>query len=120
MSIRASSTPTTCRRLEALYGAVLAALVVVLFLGRLRPTGIVALSIPLSILATFVGLYYSGHTLNIMTLGGIALVLGRVIDDSIVDVENTVRHLQLGKSPLEAARASAKEIAVPVLMVRVV
>jgi multidrug efflux pump subunit AcrB len=103
-------------RLEALYGAVLASLVVLLFLGSLRTTWIVALSIPLSILAAFVGLYYTGHTLNIMTLGGIALVLGRLVDDSIVDVENTVRHLHMGKSPLEAARDSAEEIAVPVLM----
>ena len=62
-----------------------------------------ALSIPLSILAAFIGLYFTGHTLNIMTLGGLALILGRIIDDSIVDVENTMRHLRLGASPLEAA-----------------
>jgi multidrug efflux pump subunit AcrB len=103
-------------RLEALYGAVLASLVVLLFLGSLRTTWIVALSIPLSILAALMGLYFTGHTLNIMTLGGIALVLGRIVDDSIVDVENTVRHLHMGKSPLDAARDSAEEIAVPVLM----
>jgi multidrug efflux pump subunit AcrB len=103
-------------RLEALQGAVLAALVVLLFLGSLRTTWIVALSIPLSILAAFLGLYYTGHTLNIMTLGGLALVLGRVVDDSIVDVENTVRHLHMGKSPLAAARDSAAEIATPVFM----
>jgi multidrug efflux pump subunit AcrB len=101
---------------EALAGATLAALVVLLFLGSMRSTWIVALSIPLSVLAAFVGLYLSGHTLNIMTLGGLALVLGRIVDDSIVDVENTVRHLNLGKSPLDAARESAHEIAVPVLI----
>src|SRR5262249_3517595 len=88
-------------------------------LGSLRSSLIVALSIPLSILAAFLGLYFTGHTLNIMTLGGIALVLGRVVDDSIVDVENTVRHLNMGKTPLEAARDSAEEIAVPVLMATV-
>jgi HAE1 family hydrophobic/amphiphilic exporter-1 len=103
-------------RLEGVMGAVLASLVVLLFLGNLRSTVIVALSLPLSVLATFFGLYLTGHTLNIMTLGGIALVLGRVVDDSIVDVENTVRHLNLGKTPLEAARDSAAEIAVPVLL----
>jgi multidrug efflux pump subunit AcrB len=103
-------------RLEALLGAVLASLVVLFFLGTWRSTWIVALSIPLSILAAFLGLYFSGHTLNIMTLGGLALILGRVVDDSIVDVENTVRHLGMGKSPLDAARDSANEIAVPVLM----
>jgi multidrug efflux pump subunit AcrB len=103
-------------RMEALGGAVLASLVVLLFLGSLRSTWIVALSIPLSVLAAFVGLYFTGHTLNIMTLGGLALILGRVVDDSIVDVENTVRHLNLGKDPLTAARDSANEISVPVLM----
>jgi multidrug efflux pump subunit AcrB len=103
-------------RLEAVVGALLASLVVLLFLGNLRSTWIVALSIPLSVLAAFVGLYFTGHTLNIMTLGGLALVLGRILDDSIVDVENTVRHLQLGKTPFQAALDSANEIAVPVFM----
>ncbi len=103
-------------REEALLGAVLASLVVLLFLGSLRSTWIVALSIPLSVLAAFLGLYFAGYTLNIMTLGGLALILGRIVDDSIVDVENTVRHLNLGKDPLTAARDSASEISVPVLM----
>src|SRR5947209_8429009 len=103
-------------RLEAVLGAVLASLVVLLFLGSLRVTWIVALSIPLSILAALVGLYFTGHTLNIMTLGGLALILGRVVDDSIVDVENTVRHLNLGKDPLTAARDSADKISIPVLL----
>jgi multidrug efflux pump subunit AcrB len=103
-------------RLEAVLGAVLASLVVLLFLGSLRSTWIVAISIPLSVLAAFLGLYFTGHTLNIMTLGGLALILGRIVDDSIVDVENTVRHLRLGATPLDAARESAREIAVPVLM----
>ncbi len=103
-------------RLEGLMGAGLASLVVLLFLGNLRSTLIVALSIPLSVLAAFLGLYFTGHTLNIMTLGGLALILGRVVDDSIVDVENTIRHLGMGKTPEEAARDSASEIAVPVLM----
>jgi multidrug efflux pump subunit AcrB len=102
--------------LEGLTGAVLAGLVVLLFLGSLRSTWIVAVSIPLSVLAAFLGLYFTGHTLNIMTLGGLALVLGRVLDDSIVDVENTVRHLDMGRSPFEAALESAREIAIPVLM----
>ncbi len=103
-------------RLEGLMGAVLSSLVVLLFLGTLRATWIVALAIPLSVLCAFTGLYFLGLTINIMTLGGLALVLGRVVDDSIVDVENTVRHLGQGKAPLEAARDSAAEIAVPVFM----
>ncbi|HJT79041.1 MAG TPA: efflux RND transporter permease subunit, partial [Gemmataceae bacterium] len=106
-------------RWEALAGAVLAALVVLLFLGNLRTTGIVALSIPLSILVALIGLYLTGHTLNIMTLGGLALVLGRVVDDSIVDVENTLRHLHLGKTPVQAALDSAREISVPVFLATV-
>jgi multidrug efflux pump subunit AcrB len=104
---------------EAILGGVLASLVVMLFLGSLRATWIVALSIPLSLLAAFAGLYFAGETLNVMTLGGLALVLGRVIDDSVVDVENTVRHLAMGKSPFQAALDSAAEISVPVLMATV-
>ena len=106
-------------RHEAILGAVLASLVVLLFLGSLRTTWIVAISIPLSLLAAFAGLYFTGETLNLMTLGGLALVLGRVVDDSVVDVENTVRHLQMGKSPFQAALDSAHEISVPVFMATV-
>src|SRR5207244_2580323 len=106
-------------RTESIAGAVLASLVVLLFLGNLRTTWIVAVSIPMSLLAAFVGLYFAGETLNIMTLGGLALVLGRLVDDSVVDVENTVRHLGMGKTPFQAALDSAQEIAVPVLMATV-
>jgi len=106
-------------RLEGISGAVLASLVVMLFLGSWRSTWIVALSIPLSIMAGFAGLYFLGHTINIMTLGGLALVLGRVVDDSIVDVENTVRHMSMGKTAMQAARDSAEEIAVPVFLATV-
>ncbi|MFO0845057.1 MAG: efflux RND transporter permease subunit [Gemmataceae bacterium] len=103
-------------RKEAILGAVLASLVVLLFLGSLRTTWIVAVSIPLALLTAFAGLYFTGETLNIMTLGGLALVLGRVVDDSVVDVENTIRHLAMGKTPFQAALDSASEIAVPVFM----
>ncbi len=106
-------------RYEAGAGAVLAALVVLLFLGSLRGTMIVAISIPLSVLAAFFGLYATGHTLNIMTLGGLALILGRVVDDTIVNVENTVRHFNMGKTRWEAVVDSAKEIALPVLLATV-
>jgi len=106
-------------RFEAIAGAVLASLVVLLFLGSLRGTAIVGLSIPLSVLAALTGLYFTGHTLNIMTLGGLALVLGRVIDDCIVDIENTSRHLGMGKPSLLAVTDSAREISLPVLMATV-
>ncbi len=107
-------------RLEAILGAVLASLVVLLFLGSLRSTWVVMLSIPLSVLMALTGLYFTGHTLNIMTLGGLALILGRVVDDCIVDVENTMRHLEMGKDPLEAVRQSSQEISVPVLIATVI
>jgi multidrug efflux pump subunit AcrB len=103
-------------RLEGILGAGLASLVVLLFLGNLRSTWIVAVTIPLSVLAAFVGLYFTGHTLNIMTLGGLALILGRLVDDSIVDVENTIRHMNLGLPALEAARESAREISLPIFL----
>ncbi len=106
-------------RHESILGSILASLVVLLFLGSLRTTWIVALSIPLSLLAAFAGLYFTGETLNIMTLGGLALVLGRLVDDSVVTVENTVRHLQMGKTPFQAALDSAHEISVPVFMATV-
>lgn len=105
---------------EAILGAILASLTVLIFLGSLRTTWIVALSIPMSLLAAFAGLYFTGETLNIMTLGGLALVLGRVVDDSVVDVENTVRHLGMGKTPFQAALDSSHEISVPVLIVTVI
>ncbi len=91
---------------EAIAGAVLASLVVLLFLGSLRTTWIVSLSIPLSLLGAFIGLYFAGETLNIMTLGGLALALGRVVDDAVVDVENTVRHLGMNKTPFQLTGGS--------------
>jgi multidrug efflux pump subunit AcrB len=106
-------------RSEAVLGAILASLVVLLFLGSMRSTWIVAVTIPLSLLAAFGGLYFAGETLNIMTLGGLALVLGRVVDDAVVDVENTVRHLHMGKTSFQAALDSAHEISIPVLMATV-
>jgi len=77
---------------------------------------VIALTIPLSALVAIIGLYFTGQTLNAMTLGGLALVMGRLVDDAIVDVENTFRHLQMGKRPKRAALESAMEIAVPVLV----
>lgn len=107
-------------RLEGVLGALLASLVVLLFLGSLRCTWVVMLSIPLSVLLALTGLYFTGHTLNIMTLGGLALILGRVVDDCIVDVENTMRHLEMGKDPLQAVRESSQEISIPVLIATVI
>jgi len=97
-------------------GAVLASLMVLIFIGSVRSTIVIALTIPLSALVAVSGLYFMGHTLNLMTLGGLALVMGRLVDDPIIDIENTFRHLDMGKSPMQAALDSAREIAMPVLV----
>lgn len=96
-------------------GAILVVLILYLFLGRWRPTFIVALSIPLSILVTFICMYFSGQTINMMTLGGILIAIGKLVDDSIVVMENIVRHRNLGKGRLEASVHGVREVFVPVL-----
>jgi CzcA family heavy metal efflux pump len=101
---------------EMILGAVLAALMVLLFLGSARFTVVIFLTIPLSILAAIIGLYATRDTLNSMTLGGLALAVGRLVDDSIVVLENTVRHLRMGKPALTAAREAAGEVAMPVIV----
>ncbi len=104
---------------EGILGAVLASLMVLIFIGSVRSTVIIALTIPLSALVAIIGLYFTGNTLNAMTLGGLALVMGRLVDDPIVDIENTFRHLDMGKTPRQAALDSAMEIAMPVLVATV-
>ena len=101
---------------EGILGAGLASLMVLLFIGSFRSTIIIALAIPLSALVAIIGLYFTGNTLNAMTLGGLALVMGRLVDDPLIDIENTFRHLEMGKSPVRAALDSATEIAMPVLV----
>ncbi|MBI1940490.1 MAG: efflux RND transporter permease subunit [Acidobacteria bacterium] len=102
---------------EAVLGAVLAALMVLLFLGSMRSMVIVLLSLPLSVLASITGLYFTGESLNSMTLGGLALAVGLLIDQSIVVLENISRHLQQGKPAREAALAGASEMAQPLLII---
>jgi multidrug efflux pump subunit AcrB len=103
-------------QLEGLLGAGFAALVVLVFLRRLRPTFIVLLALPVAILAALAGLYFTGSTLNAMTMGGLALVIGIVIDQSIVVVEAIVRRVDGGEAPAEAALHGAQEVAAPVLI----
>ena len=100
---------------EAISGSVLASLMILIFLGSFRSTFAIFLSIPLSILAGAFGLYINGSTINIMTLGGFALAIGRLVDDSVVVLENINRHLAEGKEPDVAAREGAEEVALPVL-----
>ncbi|HUY17956.1 MAG TPA: efflux RND transporter permease subunit [Candidatus Binataceae bacterium] len=102
---------------EAVSGSVLASLMILIFLGSFRSTIAIFLSIPLSILAGVFGLYINGSTINIMTLGGFALAIGRLIDNSVIVLENINRHLAEGKEPKQAARDGAEEVALPVLAI---
>jgi hydrophobic/amphiphilic exporter-1 (mainly G- bacteria), HAE1 family len=100
---------------EAVMGSVLASLMILIFLGSFRSTFAIFLSIPLSILAATFGLFLNGSTINIMTLGGFALAIGRLVDDSVVVLENINRHLEIGQTPKVAAKEGAEEVALPVL-----
>jgi HAE1 family hydrophobic/amphiphilic exporter-1 len=93
-----------------LEGALLAVLILFLFLRNTRSTLIIFTAIPLSIIATFVLMYFNNDTLNIITLGGLALGLGRMVDDSIVVFENVYRHRSLGLSPVDAAVTGASQV----------
>lgn len=104
---------------EGLLGGGLACLMVLIFLGSFRSTIVIALAIPLSVTAAFIGLYFSGHTVNIMTLGGLALAVGRLVDDAIVVVENTHRHMEMGKPAREAAADAVSEVALPMLVITI-
>lgn len=94
----------------ALYGGALAVLVLLLFLRDLRSTVVIAASIPVSIIATFVMIYFGGFTLNLMTLGGLALGIGMLVDNSIVVLENITRLRAEGMAPKEAAEHGAAEV----------
>ena len=101
---------------EALVAAGLTAALILIFLGNWRSTLIVAVSIPLSILASLVALDFLGETLNIMTLGGLALAVGILVDDATVTIENIERHLHMGTDLYEAIYEGAGEIALPALV----
>jgi len=101
---------------EAAWGGLLAIVVILIFLVSLRATGIIGVAIPLSIMATFVLLYFTGQTLNVFTLGGLALGVGRLVDDSIVELENIHRHLGMGQARRDAILAAAQEVAMPILV----
>jgi multidrug efflux pump subunit AcrB len=96
-------------------GLVLTGVMVLLFLGSLRATAAVFLSIPLSALATFLALGGGGGTVNTMVLGGLALAFSRLIDNSVIVLENIFRHLELGESPEVAAEKGGQEVGLAVL-----
>ncbi|HET7153544.1 MAG TPA: efflux RND transporter permease subunit, partial [Candidatus Kapabacteria bacterium] len=104
---------------EAIIGALLAIIVIVIFLRNIRGTIIIFVAIPLSILITFIVFRFGGITLNIMTFGGLALGVGRLVDDSIVELEAITRHYghrKQGENKMQATLAAAQEVAGPIFI----
>ncbi|HZR02356.1 MAG TPA: efflux RND transporter permease subunit [Burkholderiales bacterium] len=100
---------------EGLIGLVLTAVMILIFLGSLRATAAVFLSVPLSALATFICLSMGDNSVNAMVLGGLALAFSRLIDNSVVVLENIFRHMEMGEAPAIAAEKGGREVALPVL-----
>ncbi|WP_284979634.1 efflux RND transporter permease subunit [Arthrobacter sp. fls2-241-R2A-200] len=96
---------------EGLLGLGFAVAVILVFLMSVRSTLVTAISIPLSLLITFIGIFATGYTLNILTLGALTIAIGRVVDDSIVVIENIKRHLSYGEPKLTAILTSIREVA---------
>jgi HAE1 family hydrophobic/amphiphilic exporter-1 len=96
-------------------GLILTGLMILVFLGSMRATVAVFLSIPLSALAAFIALDLGGNTINAMILGGLALAFSRLIDNSVVVLENIFRHLEMGEPPEVAAERGGQEVSLPVL-----
>ncbi|NTI72694.1 efflux RND transporter permease subunit [Rhizobium rhizogenes] len=96
-------------------GAILAIVVVWLFLRDWRATILSAVALPLSVIPTFLVMYLAGFSLNIVTLLALSLVVGILVDDAIVEIENIARHLRMGKRPLDAAMEAANEIGLAVI-----
>ncbi|MDB4423378.1 efflux RND transporter permease subunit, partial [Rhodopirellula sp.] len=103
-------------QLAGALGALLAGLVVLVFLRNLRLTAIVLVAIPIAIIASFLVMFFTGDSINAMTLGGLALAIGILVDQSIVVLENIVRHAHMGKEPLDAAVDGTSEVLGPILV----
>jgi multidrug efflux pump subunit AcrB len=101
---------------EGVLGAVLCSLVILLFLGEWRMTLIAVLTIPIAVMAAVIGLHATGNTINVMTLAGLSLAIGPLVDSAIICLENTHRHAGLGVKPKEAAFFGASEVALPELV----
>jgi HAE1 family hydrophobic/amphiphilic exporter-1 len=100
---------------EGAIGLVLTGLMILIFLGNFRATLAVFLSIPLSAMAAFIALAFGGSSINSMILGGLALAFSRLIDNSVVVLENIFRHIELGEAPRVASERGGTEVALPVL-----
>jgi HAE1 family hydrophobic/amphiphilic exporter-1 len=96
---------------EGLLGLAFAVIIILVFLLSIRSTLVTAISIPASVLITFIGMLASGYTLNIITLGALTIAIGRVVDDSIVVIENIKRHIGLGEDKLAAITTAVREVA---------
>lgn len=95
---------------NALVGGILAMFFILVFLRNWRPTVTIFLAIPLSIITTFIAFYLAGYTINLLTLGGLALGIGMLVDNSVVVIENIFRHMEEGKEKNEAAKKGASEV----------
>ncbi len=95
---------------NALVGGIMAIFFIFLFLRNWRPTLTIGLAIPLSIITTFIAFYFAGYTINMLTLGGLALGVGMLVDNAVVVIENIYRHIEEGKGRNEAAKAGASEV----------
>jgi CzcA family heavy metal efflux pump len=102
---------------EAVAGTLLAGLMVLLFLGSFRSTLVILFTLPLAFLSAFLGLYFSGESINAMTLGGLALAVGLLIDQAIVVTENIARHIEEGKPAFQASLEATSEVARPVFII---
>src|SRR5580698_7305381 len=100
---------------EGVIGLVLTSVMILVFLGSMRATGAVLLSIPISALACFVVLFMMGSTINTMILSGLALAFSRVIDNSVISLENIYRHLEMGSTPMVAAEQGGSEVNLAIL-----
>jgi multidrug efflux pump subunit AcrB len=96
-------------------GAALAVLVVLAFLRNVRATVVAATALPLAVIPTFAVMYFMGFSINVVTLLSLSLVVGVLVDDAIVEIENIMRHLEMGKTPYEAAMEAADEIGLAVI-----
>ncbi|WP_313360682.1 efflux RND transporter permease subunit, partial [Empedobacter sp.] len=105
---------------DLVLAVVLVAIVMLLFLHSIRNAFIVMVSIPASLIATFIGMYLMGYTLNLMSLLGLSLVVGILVDDAIVVLENIYRHMEMGKSKIRASYDGAKEIGFTVTAITLV
>jgi multidrug efflux pump subunit AcrB len=101
---------------EGVLGAILCSLTILLFLGQWRMTAIAVITLPISVLSALIFLDFTGNTVNVMTLAGLTLAIGPMVDSAIICLENTHRHLGMGVQPMEAAFLGASEVAMPELV----